>query len=302
MESKARILKLFLKNGTLDGFFNVEDTNTIVSVYSCPRETIEDLINEEASEGYGVYFLLSENQVYVGQSTNLRKRIDQHKIGKLWWNRAILLTTKNDSLTRSNIDYLESEFIRKAETVQTIDLENKNKGIKQKIDKFDQEYLNKFINESLMILELIGITVFKSRVASLLGNSIKSKNPITEQDMNLLLKKEAVLFLKNRNIELESHISYGKLQERKNWFWINPDVEFLNHDWTIILNNQILRKIILLKVNMKTYKAALEKSKETLLLRKDKPNYIDLNINAGTLVDSRSKIDFSKHLIHEVSY
>jgi hypothetical protein len=153
-----------------------------------------------------------------------------------------------------------------------------------------------------MILELIGITVFKSKVASLLGNSIKSKKSITEQDMNLLLKKEAVLFLKNRNIELESHISYGKLQERKNWFWINPDVEFLNHDWTIILNNQISRKIILLKVNMNSYKAGLEKSKETLLLRKDKPNYLDLNIDADTLVDSRSKIDFSKHLILEVSY
>ena len=253
MESKARILKLFLKNGTLDGFFNVEDTNTIVSVYSCPRDSIEELIIEEASEGYGVYFLLSENQVYIGQSTNLRKRIDQHKIGKLWWQRAVLLTTKNDSLTRSNIDYLESEFIKLAEIANTLDIDNKNKGIKQKIDKFYQEYLKKFIEESLILLELIGVSVFKKTLRNKLPSPIKPSRIIPDKEFQLLLKKEAKDFLKQRSIELDNNTSYAKLQENKNWFWINPDVTFLKQNWTIVLNNQVLRKILVLRINKNTY-------------------------------------------------
>jgi hypothetical protein len=137
MKPKARILKLFLKNGTLDGFFNVVDTNTTVSVYSCPRDSINELFEEDAIDGWGVYFLISETQVYVGQSTNLRNRIDQHTIGKPWWQKVVLVTTTNDNLNRTSIDYLESEFIKMAESVGSLDIDNKTKGVKQKIDRFD---------------------------------------------------------------------------------------------------------------------------------------------------------------------
>jgi len=36
--------------------------------------------------------------VYVGQSSDLAKRLSQHIAGKDWWDSAIILTTKDDSL------------------------------------------------------------------------------------------------------------------------------------------------------------------------------------------------------------
>jgi hypothetical protein len=302
MKPKARILKLFLKNGTLDGFFNVVDTNTTVSVYSCPRDSINELFEEDAIDGWGVYFLISETQVYVGQSTNLKNRIDQHTIGKPWWQKVVLVTTTNDNLNRTSIDYLESEFIKMAESVGSLDIDNKTKGVKQKIDRFDQTQLNIFIEDSLILLELIGVNVFKKSTENKFNTIIKGKSDLSESELQGILKREVISFLKTKQIELPSNVSYGKLQESKNWFWVNPDVSFLSTDWTLILNNQVEKSITIFRIPKNTFKASLEKINGFLILRKDKPNYIDLNISAKDFIDQRSKIEFRNYIKEVIKY
>jgi hypothetical protein len=302
MKPKARILKLFLKNGTLDGFFNVVDTNTTVSVYSCPRDSINELFEEDAIDGWGVYFLISETQVYVGQSTNLRNRIDQHTIGKPWWQKVVLVTTTNDNLNRTSIDYLESEFIKMAESVGSLDIDNKTKGVKQKIDRFDQTQLNIFIEDSLILLELIGVNVFKKSTENKFNTIIKGKSDLSESELQGILKREVISFLKTKQIELPNNVSYGKLQESKNWFWVNPDVIFLSTDWTLILNNQVEKKITIIRIPKNTFRASLEKIDGFLILRKDKPNYIDLNISAKDFIDQRSKIEFRNYIKEVIKY
>jgi len=303
MKPKARILKLFLKNGTLDGFFNVVDTNTTVSVYSCPREGINELFEEEASDGWGVYFLLSDSQVYVGQSTNLKKRIDQHTIGKPWWQKVVLLTTTNDNLNRTSIDYLEAEFIKMAEEVGSLDIDNKTRGVKLKIDRFDQTQLNIFIEDSLILLELIGVNVFKKFTDKKLNTIIKTNSKLTESEFQGLLKREVIDFIKSKhNIDLPKNVSYGKLQESKKWFWINPDVSFLKSEWTLILHNQFEKQILILRIPQNTLEASIEKTNGLLILRKDKVNYIDLNITAKDFIDQRSKIDFKPFIKEIIKY
>jgi hypothetical protein len=302
MKPKARILKLFLKNGTLDGFFNVVDTNTTVSVYSCPRDSINELFEEDAIDGWGVYFLISETQVYVGQSTNLRNRIDQHTIGKPLWQKVVLVTTTNDNLNRTSIDYLESEFIKMAESVGSLDIDNKTKGVKQKIDRFDQTQLNIFIEDSLILLELIGVNVFKKSTENKFNTIIKGKSDLSESELQGILKREVISFLKTKQIELPNNVSYGKLQESKNWFWVNPDVSFLSTDWTLILNNQVEKKITIIRIPKNTFRASLEKIDGFLILRKDKPNYIDLNISAKDFIDQRSKIEFKNYIKEVINY
>ncbi len=55
--------------------------------------------------------LLSKNMVYVGQASDLAKRITQHKVGKDWWESVVILTAKDNSLTHSDIDYLEATLM-----------------------------------------------------------------------------------------------------------------------------------------------------------------------------------------------
>lgn len=70
-----------------------------------PRDKVEDLLNLEPYETlcsyWGIYLLVSENQVYIGQASELKARIKQHLYGKDWWERVFILTTSNNSLGKS---------------------------------------------------------------------------------------------------------------------------------------------------------------------------------------------------------
>ncbi len=95
---KAKTIKLLLEDGTLNGIITIEDTmwNT-GEMYAAPKNSVDDLLKLDACSKFGIYMLLSDTTVYVGQAGDLSKRIKQHISGKDWWNRVILLTTLGKS-------------------------------------------------------------------------------------------------------------------------------------------------------------------------------------------------------------
>ena len=125
---KAKTINILLYDGNLNGVISIEDTSwNSGELYSAPRESITDLLKTEACNKFGVYLLLSDNMVYIGQSSDLSRRINQHTIGKEWWTSVLIFTTKDDSLTRTDIDYLEYILIEKANSTKGLNCDNKNK-------------------------------------------------------------------------------------------------------------------------------------------------------------------------------
>lgn len=164
MATKAKTIKMLLYDGSLKGVTNISDSAwAIGNMYSAPRESISDLISRADCKRYGVYLLLSERQVYVGQASDLERRTKQHLADKGWWNRVILMTTKDDSFNASDIDFLESKLIALAAKAGTSDSENKKKGNPQKVDEFRGAELDDYLEEALFLLELIGVKVFIPR-------------------------------------------------------------------------------------------------------------------------------------------
>lgn len=106
-DAKAKTINLLLYEGDLEGVISIEDSSwNSGELYSAPRDSVSELLETDACKKYGVYLLLSKSMVYVGQSSDLSKRITQHTVGKDWWESVVILTTKDDSLTHSDIDYL----------------------------------------------------------------------------------------------------------------------------------------------------------------------------------------------------
>ena len=151
--AKAKTINLLLNDGTLKGVISMEDSSwNKGELYSAPRESVEDLISTDACSRYGVYLLLSEDMVYVGQASDLSKRIKQHIIGKSWWERVVILTTSDDSLNRADLDYIESILISKASSVGRLDCDNKNMGNKQKLSRFREVEIQQYLEEALFLL------------------------------------------------------------------------------------------------------------------------------------------------------
>ena len=303
---KAKTINLLLNDGSLKGVISMEDSSwNKGELYSAPRESVDDLIGTDACSRYGVYLLLSEDMVYVGQASDLSKRIKQHIIGKSWWERVVILTTSDNSLNRGDLDYIEAFLIAQASKVGRLDCDNKNVGNKSNLKKFREVEMQQYLEEALFLLELIGINVFKeapkkSKVKS--GTElISSVINATQTQREIREKKEAIKFLNDSGISILKNVNYASRQEKKEEFWINPNVKALEQDWNLILNNQYDQEIIVLSIPAKTF-AMRSADKNGLLSRHDQPQKIDLTVDSSSLVDKRSKCDFSPYITRRIKY
>lgn len=303
-KAKAKTINLLLNEGTLKGVICMEDSAwNRGELYSAPRESVEDLLSSEACAKYGVYLLLSEDMVYIGQSSDLASRIKNHIIGKSWWERVVVLTTADNSLNKSDIDYLEANLIDKALKIGRLDCDNKNKGNKQKVSRFREVELEQYIDEALFLLELIGINVFSEiEIKKHRREFISSIEDVTEKQKNIREKKEAVRFLQEKGISVNSkNMNYAKLQANSPYFWLNPNVRSLDSDWDLILNNQVKNEIIVLRIPAGAFKLK-DSNNLGLVTRHDIPKKLDLKIAEDSLIDQASKCCFAQYCVKRVKY
>lgn len=303
--TKAKTISLLLEEGTLKGVMCIEDSSwNAGELYSAPRESINELISSDACSKYGVYLLLSEDMVYVGQSRYLSSRIKQHLSGKDWWERVIVLTTKDDHLNRSDIDYLESILIDKAYENNKLDCDNKKKGNTQKVTRFRKVELDQYLEEAFFLLSLIGVSVFDKKTKKCKGKEKATINTQTNVDhaiTDVQGKTDAIKLLLENGIVIERECNYAKRQNKRLEYWVNPKVSVVEEKWDLILNNQFEKKLIYIQVPAKTF--TVDGSMENgLYIRKDRPIYIDLNILENTLCDRRSGCDFSQYVKEIINY
>ncbi len=298
-EAKAKTINLLLYEGNLDGVISIEDSSwNSGELYSAPRESVSELLDTDACKKYGVYMLLSKSMVYVGQSSDLSKRITQHTVGKDWWESVVILTTKDDSLNHSHIDYLESVLIEKAFNINRLDCDNKNKGSKAKVSKFDKVYLDQYLEEALFLMKLIGITVFNDKKSGTLINTIDTK---TKLSLGKRAKSDAIAYLEEKGIVLGKKLTYAIKQNGEDRFWANPKTDMLAHEWWLVLNNNEDMELVVMKVPAKVLNIRNGDS-DGLVVRMDKPDMIDLNINTKNFIDRKSGVNFSAFVLSKIKY
>lgn len=291
--AKAKTINILLEEGNLKGVVSVQDSYwNSGELYSAPRESVDDLIALDVCKKFGVYLLISDSMVYVGQSQDLSKRIKQHKSKKDWWDRVIIITTSDDSLNRSDIDYLESLLIKKAGEIELLDCDNRKKGNLPKVDRFNQVRLDQYLEEALFLLEFIGVKIF---------SEMKELISTPQEHIEIAGKGDAKKFLNSKGISVGKNWNYGKMQSSKGEFWLNPKVTAVEEDWEIVLNNQDKKELIYLSIPQKTFRIQAGKRKG-FVPRKDKPIYIDMNISVETLIDRRSKYDLSSYVVEKYNY
>jgi len=303
MNPQAKTINLLLYDGNLQGVISIEDTSwNAGELFSAPRDSVQELLETDACNKYGVYLLLSQDRVYVGQSSDLARRLNQHIIGKDWWESAVILTTKDDSLNHADIDYLESRLIAKAVEKGRLDCDNKNKGNPEKVSKFREVYLSQYLDEALFLMQLIGITVFSDERTRGRGvPNIDVMDVRTRLTLGKRVKGEAIQYLRDSGIPVGKNASYSVLQGNGTDFWINPRTTKLSGDWDIVLNDN--QDCALMVLHVPAGALAMRREKEPgLVPRADKPELIDLVLDRATLVDRRSGTDFSHYLSARITY
>ena len=134
MSATPKTIQIFLPGGDPRGIRIAEITTRIVQVIEVPRTLLTDFLAMEQISQVGVYVLVGEEagddnrRVYVGQSGDLRARLTQHHLKKDFWQRALVLTSRTNSLTQTHALFLEWYVLKQLRQAGRFSDENGNAG------------------------------------------------------------------------------------------------------------------------------------------------------------------------------
>lgn len=113
MSQRAKTIQIFLPSGDPQGIRIAEITTRIVQVIEVPRSLVSDFLKMPESNQVALYFLVGgsaegdDPQVYVGQTGDLRSRLPSHNKSKDFWERALVVISRTNSLTQTHALFLE---------------------------------------------------------------------------------------------------------------------------------------------------------------------------------------------------
>jgi hypothetical protein len=136
MSATPKTIQIFLPGGDPRGIRIAEITTRIVQVIEVPRSLLQDFLTMPESGQVAVYFLFGESddgaepKVYIGQTGDLPARLVAHNKQKDFWERALVLISRTNSLTQTHALFLEWHCLQAARNAGRYSNENGNSGSK----------------------------------------------------------------------------------------------------------------------------------------------------------------------------
>lgn len=202
----GKSVRLFLADGTPGGLLTAEIMNWTGHIVAAPRSDLAALLKRPETSRTGIYILLGDDPesvgglvAYVGEGDDVSKRLYHHarpedQGGKDFWDRAIVITSKDTNLTKAHARYLESRFISLGLQANRAKLTNWTTPQPIALPEADLSDMEYFIDQARIVLPVLGVNVFRAP-ASLSSQPTATPNlePLTSPIFELILKKEGVL-------------------------------------------------------------------------------------------------------------
>jgi hypothetical protein len=102
----------------------------------------------------------SRHKVYVGEGDSVRTRLDQHHKEKEFWNRGFIFTSKDESLNKAHVRYLEAALLRLAQQTRSAMLDNGTLPEVRGLSEAERDDMESYLDEVLILLPLLGVQAF----------------------------------------------------------------------------------------------------------------------------------------------
>lgn len=180
------LIRLFLVDENPNGLRTVEISNMTIYTTIFPRTKLKDFLSRSESNKPGCYILLGNSledpdkmAAYIGEGESVDTRLKSHAYGekqKDFWDEAIVFTSKDDYITKTQIQYLESEVYKLAYEAGRATLENTQTPSGPTLSEVDNAEMVQFLDAIRLILSSVGIHILEPK-------SIKSVPKIPEQEI-----------------------------------------------------------------------------------------------------------------------
>ncbi len=272
----GKSIKLYLVDGTPQGILTAEIMNWTGHVLSGPRTKLPELLKRPEMNRTGIYFLTGPDPdtagkqiVYIGESDNVGKRLIQHNKdeNKDFWEKACIITSKDQNLTKAHARYLESRLIAISQNMARAKVHNNTAppgdAFLPEADQADMEY---FISQIRLVLPVLGLELLrvKPRVSHTPETTQQAPDQIRDDNGPIFIARSKKYDITAEAQEIEGDFVVFKGSEAVAE-WISsvthnsykPLFDSLFEEGKLILNEQKTKAVFQEDVSFKSPSAAL---------------------------------------------
>lgn len=160
----AKTIHTVLYDDELDGSRIVTMDNCVCQLYDIKRE-YDALIRETKDDlsKPALYILLNrgERKAYIGETDDFLQRISSHNAKKGFWDEALAFMANDNSLTTTEVRYLESLSYEIARNANSYDLSENTQVPKRPFVQKIQEYkIKDFFKYVILLTKFVGCDLF----------------------------------------------------------------------------------------------------------------------------------------------
>ena len=184
-------LRVYVPSGDPEGARIVDRMNWTGRGYFVSRDHWPEIRQRPELEAGGIYVLIGYQTdelgadmpvAYVGQTDNLRKRIDQHD-AKEFWTTAVLFVSTAGGLNRAHTTWLEWALIRQAATAKRCHLLNGVTPSEPALIESEKADTRSFLGEMLRMMPTMGVHIFEAaRIVLPSAPVVASAGPLLVKD------------------------------------------------------------------------------------------------------------------------
>lgn len=149
-------------NGTQYSFIS----NKICQMFVVPRSNLSYLNEQEKLQKPAFYILIGEDettkpQAYIGETENFKERVKDHDNKKGFWQKALIFVSKDEDITKADVQYLEHKAIAEAKKANTFVLsENKQIPKAPNLPEHQRDAMDEFFEDIKFLVSFMGCNIF----------------------------------------------------------------------------------------------------------------------------------------------
>jgi hypothetical protein len=166
---KPQTIQIFLPDGSPTSIREAEITNRLMKAILFPRAKMDEVSKREVVHFTGVYFLFGSDEdgmnamVYIGEGEDCFKRIQDHNRKKDFWSHCIVVTTKTNEYTKTDVKYLEHHCLAQADKIGRYKTDNGKDSQRPSIPETREHDLLDNFETMKILLATLGYPIFEEK-------------------------------------------------------------------------------------------------------------------------------------------
>jgi hypothetical protein len=166
--TRGATIRIFLVEGRPQGLRLVDRMTWTGTLLAFARADYAAARDRPEVGRTGVYVLLGPEEegprsrrAYIGESEDVRQRLDGHQREKDFWTSCYVLTTKDNSLNKAHVLYLEAQLAALARRADIATLDNGTEPAGMSLNEADVAEMETYLDDVLPMFALAGADIFE---------------------------------------------------------------------------------------------------------------------------------------------